>query len=244
MSGALTLSQIGRLAWDVVLAVLPLVVLFATFQVFFLKLPGREVRRILTGTAIAAVGLFLFLFGVNLGFLPFGRAIGEAVGTLPSKWMMGAFGLVLGFVTTWGEPAVRILADQVEEASAGSIRSSLVLAAICIGVAVAVCLGMLRIAYGITLLYILVPSYGLVVAMIRWSHPSFVSISIDAGGVATGPLANTFLLALALGAASTSDHSNPLVHGLGLVALIAVAPLVSVMALGLLVRRKEPRKES
>src|SRR5690606_22698840 len=155
MSGALTLSQIGRLAWDVVLAVLPLVVLFATFQVFFLKLPGREVRRILTGTAIAAVGLFLFLFGVNLGFLPFGRAIGEAVGTLPSKWMMGAFGLVLGFVTTWGEPAVRILADQVEEASAGSIRSSLVLAAICIGVAVAVCLGMLRIAYGITLLYIL-----------------------------------------------------------------------------------------
>jgi len=244
MSDAPFLADVVRTARGVVLAVLPLAVLFTVFQVFFLRLPRAEVTRIASGTLLASVGLFLFLLGVAVGFMPFGRAIGEAVGTLPSKWMMGAFGLVLGFVTTWGEPAVRILADQVEEASAGSIRSSLVLAAICIGVAVAVCLGMLRIAYGITLLYILVPSYGLVVAMIRWSHPSFVSISIDAGGVATGPLANTFLLALALGAASTSDHSNPLVHGLGLVALIAVAPLVSVMALGLLVRRKEPRKES
>lgn len=244
MNGVLTLAELGRLAWSVTLAVLPLAVLFMLFQVLFLKLPRREVSRILTGTLMASAGLFLFLMGVSLGFLPFGRAIGEAVGSLPQLWMLAPFGLVLGFVTTWGEPAVRILAGQVEEASTGSIRRSLVLWTICIGVALAVGLGMLRIGYGIPLLSILLPGYALVIALIWGSERRFVSIAIDAGGVATGPLANTFLLALAFGASAALGEYDPLVQGLGLVALIALAPVIAVMMLGLVVRRKERRKES
>lgn len=244
MNGTLTLAEFGRLAWSVALAVLPLAVLFLLFQVLFLKLPRREVSRILTGTLMASAGLFLFLVGVVLGFLPFGRAIGEAVGSLPQPWLLAPFGLVLGFVTTWGEPAVRILADQVEDASTGSIRRSWVLWTVCLGVALAVGLGMLRIGYGIPLLFLLVPGYGLVVAMMWWSERRFVSIAIDAGGVATGPLANTFLLALALGTSAALGDQDPLVQGLGLVALIALAPLISVMMLGLVVGWKERRKES
>jgi hypothetical protein len=244
MSDTLTVAELVNLAWSVALAVLPLAALFLLFQLLFLKLPPREVSRILTGTLVASVGLFLFLMGVGIGFLPFGRAIGEAVGALPQKWMLGPFGLVLGFVTTWGEPAVRILANQVEEASTGSIRQSVVLWTVCLGVALAVGLGMLRIGYGIPLLYLLVPGYGLVVAILRWSEPRFVAIAIDAGGVATGPLANTFLLALAFGASAAVGTQNPLVQGLGLVALIALAPVISVMTLGLAVRWKERRKES
>ncbi len=244
MSSALTLAELGRLAWSVALAVLPLAAIFLLFQLLFLKLPRREVSRILTGTLMASAGLFLFLVGVDLGFLPFGRAIGEAVGALPQKWLLVPFGILLGFVTTWGEPAVRILADQVEEASTGSIRRSLVLWTICLGVSLAVGLGMLRIGYGIPLLYLLVPGYGLVVTMMWWSERRFVSIAIDAGGVATGPLANTFLLALAFGASAAVGNQDPLVQGLGLVALIALAPLISVMMLGLVVRWKERRKES
>ncbi len=244
MSSALTLAELGRLAWSVALAVLPLAAIFLLFQLLFLKLPRREVSRILTGTLMASAGLFLFLVGVDLGFLPFGRAIGEAVGALPQKWLLVPFGILLGFVTTWGEPAVRILADQVEEASTGSIRRSLVLWTICLGVSLAVGLGMLRIGYGIPLLYLLVPGYGLVVTMMWWSERRFVSIAIDAGGVATGPLANTFLLALAFGASAAVGNQDPLVQGLGLVALIALAPLISVMMLGLVVRWKEHRKES
>lgn len=244
MNGALAVAELGGVARSVALAVLPLAALFLLFQLLFLRLPRREVSRILTGTLMASAGLFLFLVGVNLGFLPFGRAIGEAVGSLPEKWHLVPFGLVLGFVTTWGEPAVRILADQVEEASAGSIRRTLVLWTVCLGVALAVGLGMLRIGYGIPLLYLLVPGYGLVVAMLRWSEQRFVAIAIDAGGVATGPLANTFLLALAFGASAAVGNQDPLVQGLGLVALIALAPLLSVMMLGLVVRWKERRKES
>jgi hypothetical protein len=236
------LSDLGRTAWSVALAVLPLVTLFMVFQLLFLRLPGRELSRILTGTLVASAGLFLFLLGVTIGFLPFGHAIGEAIGSVSQKWLLVPFGLILGFVTTWGEPAVRVLADQVEEASTGSIRRTVVLAAICLGVAVAVGIGLLRIVYGVPLLWLLVPGYALAIALMWFSDKGFVSIAVDAGGVATGPLANSFLLALALGASSAMGR-DPLVHGLGLVSLIALAPIVSVMLLGLLIHpkaRKEP----
>ena len=244
MSDAPVLSDLGRTAWGVAWAVLPLAALFMTFQLLFLKLPGKELSRILTGTLMASTGLFLFLLGVSIGFLPFGRAIGETLGSLPRKWLLVPFGMLLGFVTTWGEPAVRILADQAEQASTGSIRRSLVIVAVCAGVALAVGLGMFRIGYGIPLLSLLVPGYGLVLAIMWLSDKAFVSIAIDAGGVATGPLANTFLLALAFGASSAVGGQDPLVHGLGLVSLIALAPMIFVMVLGLVVRWKEREKES
>ncbi|QOZ12948.1 DUF1538 domain-containing protein [Bradyrhizobium sp. CCBAU 51765] len=213
------------------------------FQIFLLNLPRKDVREILTGTLMAAAGLFLFLLGVGIGFMPFGRAIGAALGALSQKWLLLPAGLLLGFVTTWGEPAVRILADQVEEASNGSIRRSLVLYAVCIGVSVFVGLGMLRIGYETPILYLLVPGYALVIIMMWFSEKSFVAVAVDAGGVATGPLANTFLLALALGASAALGNQDPVLHGLGLVALIALAPLISVMMLGLLIRWKEAPKK-
>ncbi len=238
------IAEIGANAWSVMLAVLPLAALFMIFQVLFLKLPRREVASVLTGTLLASAGLFLFLLGVALGFLPFGRAIGEAAGALEAKWLLLPFGALLGFVTTWSEPAVRVLAEQVDEATSGSIRRAAVLYSVCIGVALATGVGLLRVGYGIPLLWLLVPGYLLVLLAMRASATQFVSVAIDAGGVATGPLANTFLLALALGAASALDGEAALERGLGLVALIALAPVISVMALGLLVGRKLRRKES
>lgn len=243
MSGALMLDDLGQTAASVLMAVLPLAALFIAFQVGLLRLPGRDFRNILTGTLLSAAGLFLFLLGVGIGFLPAGRAIGEALGTLQDKWLLLPAGVLLGFVTTWGEPAVRILADQVEDASNGSIRRSLVLHAVCIGVAVLVGLGMLRIAYGIPILYLLLPGYLLVIVIMGLSDRDFVGIAVDAGGVATGPLANTFLLALALGTSASIGGQDPLIHGLGLVSLIALAPVISLMALGLVIRWKGRRKE-
>lgn len=233
-----TWIEIGSTARGVTIAVTPLVLLFLIFQVFLLKLPVSQVATILKGTLIAAIGLFLFLLGVTLAFLPFGRAVGAAIGALDQAWLMAIIGAVLGFVTAWGEPAVRVLADQVETASNGSIRGRLVLRAICIGVAFWVGIGMLRIAYGLELLHLLIPGYTIVIVLMWFSSKDFVPVAADAGGVATGPLANSFLLALALGASSATGVSDPLVNGFGLVALIALAPVMSVMMLGLLVRLK------
>lgn len=241
MTDVTLVHDLGRTAFSVALAVLPLAAFFMTFQLLFLRLPAQEVSRILTGTLVASVGLFLFLLGITIGFLPFGRAIGEALGSLSRQWLLVPFGLLLGFVTTWGEPAVRVLADQVEDASSGSIRRTVVLYAICLGVAVAVATGLLRVGYGVPLVWLLVPGYGLAIPLMWFSDRRFVSIAVDAGGVATGPLANSFLLALALGAASAMGQ-DPLLHGLGLVALIALAPILSVMLLGVLVRRNAPKE--
>jgi hypothetical protein len=236
------MHEIGATATSVLEAVLPLTVLFAAFQALLLKLPCARARNIFVGTAVAAAGLFLFLLGVNVAFLPFGRLIGEALGSLPRGWLI-ALGLLLGFLTTWGEPAVRILADQVEEASSGSLRASMVLVAICVGVAVWVGLGMYRIAYGTPLLYLVAPGYALAIVMIAFSDKAFVSIAVDAGGVATGPLANSFLLALALGASAAMGDRDPILDGLGLVALIALAPVMSVMGLGFIFSWKQRRKD-
>lgn len=239
MSEINILNGLKDTIWSVATAVVPLVVLFMVFQLLMLKLPRTYVLNILKGTLLASIGLLLFLQGVHIGFLPYGRAIGEALGALSCKWLLVPFGFLLGFLTTWGEPSVRILADQVEEASSGSIRSSTVLYAICTGVSIFVGLGMLRIGYNVPLLHILLPGYMLVLVIIWFSDREFLAIAVDAGGVATGPLANTFLLALSLGISSAMGDRDPIVHGLGLVSLIALAPIISVMVLSFIVKTKK-----
>lgn len=228
-------------------AIVPLLIFFLVFQVLWLRLPRDYVVRILKGTSLAAAGLLLFLQGVRIGFLPFGHAIGESLSSLPYRWLLAPFGFVLGFATTWSEPSVRILADQVEEASSGSIRQSVVLQSICHSVGLIVGLGMLRIGYDIPLLHIVIPGYALAIVIMWFGEKDFVSIAVDAGGVATGPMANTFLLALALGVSSAMGDRNPMVHGLGLMALIALAPILAVMVVGLVYkvdRRRKGVKES
>jgi hypothetical protein len=237
------LTEIAETTWSVTIAVVPLAILFLLFQVFLLRLPRREVADILKGTVIAAIGLFLFLLGIAIGFLPFGRLIGAALAALDQIWLFVLAGLLLGFVTTWGEPAVRILAQQVEEASNGSIRGPVVLLAVCLGVALWVGLGLIKIAFGIPLMYLLVPGYTLVILLMWGSERDFVAVAVDAGGVATGPLANTFLLAFALGASAAMEGQNPVVDGLGFVALIALAPIISVMTLGFFFRPKTRERE-
>jgi hypothetical protein len=236
MSASLILDTVIGTAVGVVGAVLPLLVILTIFQVLFLKMPVAFLVNLLKGILLCVVGLWLFLLGVQIGFLPYGQAIGEALGRLEYQWLPVPVGLVLGFITAWSEPAVRVLCSQVEKASSGTIRSSVVLYSISIGVAVFVALGMTRIIYGIPLLYILVPGYSLAILMLWFTRREFIGVAFDAGGVATGPIANTFLLGVGLGLASAMGGQDMLVNGLGLVSLIALAPIISVMALGIIIR--------
>lgn len=241
MPGVPTIALLGDTALGVLLALLPLVAFFLAFQALYLRLPRAEVTRILAGAAVAATGLLLFLLGVGIAFLPFGRIVGAALGALDRPAATVAAGALLGFVTCWGEPAVRVLADQVDEASGGSVHRGWVVSAVSAGVAAAVAVGLLRIGREIPLLALLLPGYAAALALLALSRPDFAAVAADASGVATGPLANTFLLALALGAASATGGENPLVDGLGLVSLTTLAPVLSVSMLGLVIRVKERR---
>lgn len=236
-------DEFGHNFLSIVKALLPLVILFVIFQFTVLKLPMSYVFNLFKGVVLALVGLALFLQGVHIGFFPAGQAIGEALGTISIQWLLIPFGFLIGLLTTWGEPAVRILSSQVEEASGGSIRKGTVLYTISGGVALFIAFGMAKIIYGIPLLYIIIPGYILAIALLWISDKSIIAIAFDAGGVATGPMAVTFLMAIAVGIASTVKGRDPIIDGFGLIALIALAPILTILILGIVLRIKTSRKE-
>lgn len=226
------LYQLPHVAKEITLALLPILVLFVIFQVTMLKLPGRQVRRMITGFIYAWVGLVIFMIGVNGGFTPTGRSLGMELGGLVGGWALLPVGLVLGAVVVIAEPAVWVLTEQVEEVSGGSIKRSVMLLALSASIAMAVTLGMIRVVTGISIWYILLPGYILALVMTKYCPPMFTAIAFDSGGVASGPMSTTFVLALTLGAAIASG-GNPATDAFGMVAMIAMAPLLTIQALGM-----------
>jgi len=243
LNGSFIFEGFGGVVLGIIKALGPLIVLFLLFQLFVLKLPRRFLLNLLIGSLLALVGLGLFLQGVHIGFLPAGQAIGEMLGTIRLKWLLIPFGLAIGFLTTWGEPAVRILSDQVEEASGGSIRGKFVLYGVAAAVAVFIALGMAKIVYGIPLLWIIIPGYLISIVLLFFSDKSVIAIAFDAGGVATGPMAVTFLMALAVGIATSIEGRDPVTDGFGLIALIALAPILTILVIGLIIRLQLRKKE-
>ncbi len=188
--------------------------------------------RLLRGGALVFVGLTLFLQGVNLGFLPVGHALGV---TLTGIWEGAAlipFGLFLGLAVCMAEPAVSVLGAQVEEATQGTLPRRLLIGALCVGVSLATALGMARLLYGWPILWIVAPGYALVILLSRFCTPSFTAIAYDSSTVVTGPMVSTFLMAVALGAAGSLAHRDPMLDGFGLVAVVAMVPVIAVMLLG------------
>ena len=238
MNPILPFLDISHVVVEVLQALAPLVAFFLFFQLVYLKLPGDFVVRMIKGVVLCVFGLILFLQGVQVGFMPVGTAMGEVLGGMDKLWLLIPIGFFLGLVATIAEPAVHILSYEVEKTSSGSIREKTILATLSLGVAVFVALGMGKIIYGIPIYYILVPGYLLALVMMRFCDATFVAIAFDAGGVATGPMTVTFVLAVALGIASAMPGRDPVLDGFGLIALVAMAPILSVMALGIIVTYK------
>ncbi|MCQ6963242.1 DUF1538 domain-containing protein [Methanolobus chelungpuianus] len=222
--------------WEVLQALLPLVMFFIIFQLLYLKFPSSQLVKLALGISMTALGMILFLYGVYNGFFPVGTEIGNYFGTMEHKWIMIPVGFFLGFLATFAEPAVRVLCYQIEKSSSGYIRSKLMLYTLSLSVAVFVSIGMAKLVYGIPFLYIIVPGYLLAISLMWLSDKDFIAIAFDAGGVATGPMAVTFLMSMAVGVASAQDGRNAVTDGFGMIALIALAPIIFVMLLGVYIR--------
>ncbi len=234
MNGVVIFEGFDLVLLEVASALLPLVAVFIIFQLFFLHLPRERVVQILFGVAITFVGLSLFLQGVNVGFLPTGASIGQQFGQLSNSWIIIPIGIALGFVITIAEPAVRVLNYEVEDVSGGYVPQKVMLYTICVGVSLAIGIAMVKILYGIPLLYIVIPGYLLGLILILRSSPTFISVAFDSGSVATGPLTVTFMMAMTVGIASGIDGRDPLLDGFGMISLVALAPILSVLILGVL----------
>ncbi len=223
---------------EVLLALIPIVIFFMFFQLRYLKLPSFEVTKILIGMLMTAIGMIIFLYGVYNGLYPIGFKMGEFFGNLEQIWILIPLGFILGFLATFAEPAVRVLSYQIEKSSSGYIRAKLMLYTLSFGVAVFVAVAMAKIVYGIPFLYIIVPGYLLALVLLWLSDKDFIGIAFDAGGVATGPMAVTFLMSMVVGMASGHSGRDAVIDGFGLIAMIALAPIIFVMLLGIYVKYK------
>lgn len=228
---------------EVAIALLPIVAFFFIFRIFGAKLSKKNVNRILIGVLYTYVGLVLFLTGVNVGFLPVGTTIGQSLGSLPYNWIVIPIGMIIGYYVVAAEPAVHVLTKQVFELTAGAIPKKALRFSLMIGVSVSVGLAMLRILFDIPIMYFLIPGYLTAIVLTFVVPEMFTAIAFDSGGVASGAMTASFLMPLALGICSTVG-ANVATQGFGVVAMVAMTPLITIQFLGLIFKIKSRKLET
>ena len=218
---------------EVTVALLPIMGLFVLFQLLCRRFHRHQLWRVGAGFVYTFLGLVLFLTGVNVGFMPVGQHLGATLGHGAHVWLLVPVGMVMGWFIVRAEPAVAVLTRQVEEITSGSITRKAIRSSLSLGIALGVGLSMVRILTGISVLWILIPGYLLSLAMTFFVPQIFTGIAFDAGGVASGPMTTTFLLPLAMGACQAVG-GNIMADAFGMVAVVAMMPLVTIQGLGLL----------
>ncbi len=226
------LDAIPHYLQEVSVALLPILLVFAVFQIFWLKLPARRLLRMASGIVYTLLGLCLFLAAVNTGFLPVGYALGGRLASLSANWVLIPLAMLMGFFIVRAEPAVHVLNEQVAQITDGVISKRAMMTTLCVGVAVSLGLAMVRILTGLSIWYFVLPGYALALGMSFFVPSVFTGIAFDSGGVASGPMTATFLLPFALGAVDALG-GNPMADAFGLVAMVAMTPLIAIQALAL-----------
>ncbi len=220
---------------DSLLSVAPLVAVFFLLQISVIKIRKRDTVRIYLGMFFCYIGLTIFMIGVMGDFMSTGHILGAKLVAIDKRWLTAVAGFFLGMVTVIAEPAVHVLTQSIEEVTEGVILRKVVLAFLSIGVAFAVMLSVIRIyTPGLHLWHILLPGYILVMIMSYFTPDIFIGIAFDAGGVASGPMTATFILAFTQGIAAGVPGADPLLDGFGVIALVAMAPLITLQLLGLI----------
>ncbi len=225
------ISAIGPTFLESFLALLPVIILFLIMNWLTFKTEKNELMNIFKGFGYTVIGLTMFLIGVNEGFMDMGHFLGSEIATYGMWWLI-IIGLILGLVVVLAEPAVQVLGDQVSEVSNGQIKKPILMSALSLGVGIAVGLSMLRISLGgFEVWHVLLPGFALAIILSFFSPPIFTGIAFDAGGVASGPMAVTFILAFAQGAANYISTADAL-DAFGVIAFIALTPIITVQILG------------
>lgn len=216
---------------DVAISLGLLIVFFFVLNFTIIKLPKAKIFRILIGLLYTFVGLVIFLVSVNIGFLPIGYKIGNELAS--NKVVLIIFAFLLGLVAVLAEPAVHVLNKQVEETTMGMITKTQMTIALSIGVGISICLSFIRILYGFSILYYIIPGYIISLGLSLFVPKIYTSIAFDSGGVASGPLTSSFILPMAIGACLALQGEEHIMNfAFGLVAMVAMTPLITIQILG------------
>jgi hypothetical protein len=226
---------------DVGLALGAILAFLFIFQLTTRRFHKQEFLKILVGFVYTFIGLVVFLTGVNVGFIPVGQLFGSELGGSSIKFVLIPLAMVVGYFIVAAEPAVHVLNKQVEDVSQGAITQKTMGKTLAIGMSLALGIAMVRILFNISILYILVPAYIFAIALAFFVPPIFTGIAFDAGGVCSGPMTSTFLLPFTVGVCATAGHME---DAFGIVAMVAMTPLVVVQLLGLIYRKKFVAQET
>lgn len=232
------IAEFLETARSCLIAILPLLVTFILFQIFSIKMSREKFKGILVGILFAYVGVVFLIFGLEVGYVEIGKQIGIEISKLSYSWIIVPIGFILGFVITKVEPSVQVLTRDIEKETGGAVKKNVLLYTLCIGVGLSLAIALLKILLKISLWYIVVPGYIVCIVLAFVSNERFTSIAFDAGGVTTGVMTTTFLLAMALGLAEGIPGANPATDGFGLIAIVAMTPIILVMLLGKIYGKK------
>lgn len=236
------IDKIPQISFEIILALAPILIIFLIFQKISFKLSKKSVRKILFGVLFTFIGLVIFLVGVNAGFMDLGTVVGYKIASLDNKVYLVIVGFALGLVTILAEPAVYVLTHQIEDVTSGYVKRKVVLIFLSIGVGFAVALSMIRIMVPeIQLWHYLLPGYIISIIMSYYVPKLFVGMAFDSGGVASGPMTATFILAFAQGAADAIESADVLIDGFGMIAMVAMAPIIALQILGFVFKTKSKK---
>ena len=231
------LYNFPRYFGEVSVSLLPIFAVFILFELITKRYKRVQCVRLIVGFLYTYIGLVLFLCGANVGFSPVGAAIGSAIAFGPSKWLLVPIGMVIGYYIVKAEPAIQVLNHQVDNVTNGSVPARMMNACLSIGVSISVGLAMLRVITRIPIYYIIIPGYIIALVLSFFVPKIFVGIAFDSGGVASGPMTTTFLLPLSIGAC-TALGGNVMSDAFGVVALVALTPLIAVQIMGVMYKVK------
>ncbi len=237
------ISMSPTVLWESFLSFIPIVSAFLFFYLIVLRRRGPRFRKMLFGFVYALVGLIIFLLGVNGGFMEVGALLGSELAVNDSLPLILVISFALGIVTILAEPAVQVLSHQIEDVTSGYITRGVVLIALSLGVGIAVALSALRVFIEpLQIWHYLLPGYAIALVMSHVLPKMFVGIAFDSGGVATGPMTATFILAFIQGAASAKDGADIILDGFGMIATVAMMPILTLSMLGLIYKLKSRKK--
>ncbi|AFS79533.1 putative membrane protein DUF1538 [Gottschalkia acidurici 9a] len=222
--------------WGTAKTILPIAVFLILFQVLFLKKPMENIKSFALGFLLTILGLHFFLKGLSISLLPLGEDVGRNLLTLNNKWIIVLFGFVLGYFATLAEPALRILALEVEEISSGVIRSNMLIQFVALGFGGGMSIGIIKILNNIPNSKIMIPLLGIIILLIYFTPKEFVAVAMDSAASTTGPVNIPLNMTLALGLAATIAGADPLLNGFGIVGLTSLGTMISVLSLGILTR--------
>lgn len=228
-------------AREVLLSLVPILWVFLIFQWLTNRYHGLQIKRIIVGFGYTYIGLVLFLCGANVGFAPVGAYLGKELAGLSLRWILVPIGALIGYYIVKAEPAIQVLNHQVEAVTNGAISVKMMNRCMQIGVAASVGLAMLRVLTGISIQWFVIPGYIIALVLSRMVPDIFIGIAFDSGGVASGPMTSTFLLPLSIGVCEALG-GNLMTDAFGVVALVALTPLIAIQLMGLVYKLKTAKR--